>query len=456
MDRLVLSAALELSCCLLAACAPAHRPGSGHPGARVEDARFVTLGGLDQWITIRGDDAGKPILLLLHGGPGDVQSPLVATYAPYERDFVLVQWDQRGAGRTYGKYGAKTPELTLDRLASDGIELTEYLRARFGRNDIILLGHSWGTAIATEMVRRRPDLFAAYVGTGQIASWAESVSAQFDFLVARARETGDAAMLAQLEAIGRPDPMNQEQYFSFTRPLGRFLGASDAAWLAGLPDLIRAAPGMTDGEMESLRGGMVLSGRVLLPTQMEERLSTEALRFDVPYYVIQGRDDLFTPTRPVEAYFQRIVAPRKQMTVLEGAGHFALVTHAPAFLAALERMLGLEAAAAPALQSLSSLSVAPSASSSTPSPQSASRARWFQKRVRMNWLIPSPPATVPSMKIRDGIAKTGLPSMASERMGDQTWPSKCARLPRNTSSAAVPMRSPGKVAGPNNGSASAQ
>jgi pimeloyl-ACP methyl ester carboxylesterase len=267
-----------------------------------------------------------------------VQSPLVFTYAPYERDFVLVQWDQRGAGRTYARHGAGTPDLTLERLSRDGLELAEYLRRRFGGN-VVVLGHSWGTAIATEMVRARPELFTAYVGTGQIASWPESVEAQFDFLTARARETGNAAMRAELEAIGRPDPMNQEQYFTFTRPLRQFLHRSDAAWLAGVLDLVRSAPGFTEQEMTSLRDGMLFSGRTLLPTQMRERLSTDALRFELPWFVIQGRHDLFTPTAPVEAYFRKVEAPRKQLIVLEDAGHFALVTHAPAFIAALRDLL---------------------------------------------------------------------------------------------------------------------
>ena len=83
----------------------ARAPGDG--GARVEDARFVQLGGLAQWITIRGDDDREPLLLVVHGGPGDVQSPFVSSYAPYERHFVVVQWDQRGAGRTYRRYGPR-------------------------------------------------------------------------------------------------------------------------------------------------------------------------------------------------------------------------------------------------------------------------------------------------------------------------------------------------------------
>src|SRR5678815_4673962 len=189
------------------------------------------------------------------------------------------------------------------------------------------------------MVLKRPDLFAAYVGTGQIASWAESVQAQFDYLSARARETGNAEMSAQLEAIGRPDPMNPKQYFTFIRPLRQFLNPSDRAWLAGALDLLRHSPGMSEKLMSAMQNGAEFSGQALLPIQMEERLSSEALRFELPYYLIQGHDDWFTPTAPAQAYFDKIQAPRKRMVILENAGHFALVTHASAFVAALRDVL---------------------------------------------------------------------------------------------------------------------
>src|SRR5687767_12656322 len=90
--------------------------------ARVEEASLISIGGIDQWVTIRGDD-NKPVLLLLHGGPGDVQSPFVSVYAPYESEFLLVQWDQRGAGRTFAASGAA--DITLEMQISDGIELSE-------------------------------------------------------------------------------------------------------------------------------------------------------------------------------------------------------------------------------------------------------------------------------------------------------------------------------------------
>src|SRR5581483_1350730 len=147
--------------------------GSAHAQTsteRIEEASFITIGGIEQWVTIRGDDRRHPVLLLLHGGPGDVQSPFVSTYAPYERDFVLVQWDQRGAGRTFAKNGAAG--VTRDRLVADGIDLAEQLHKRFAPAPLILFGHSWGSIVATAMAQQRPELFAAYVGTGQVTSWA--------------------------------------------------------------------------------------------------------------------------------------------------------------------------------------------------------------------------------------------------------------------------------------------
>src|SRR5262245_24656210 len=138
---------------------------------RLEEASFLTIGGIEQWVTIRGDDRRAPVLLLVHGGPADVQSPFVSTYAPYEKDFVLVQWDQRGAGRTFAKSGAAG--VALEKIVADGIDLAAQLHKRFPKQKLIVFGHSWGSVVATEMVQQRPELFDVYVGTGQVAAWAD-------------------------------------------------------------------------------------------------------------------------------------------------------------------------------------------------------------------------------------------------------------------------------------------
>jgi len=295
----------------------------------IREAKFITLGGIEQWITIRGDLKNSPVLLVLHGGPGDAQSGFTNVYAEYEKQFIVVQWDQRGAGETFGKYKESTPNLTMDQLISDGIELAEYLKKRFKRNELIVLGHSLGTAIATGMVIKRPDLFKMYIGTGQIASWAESVQWLFEFMKSKAVESDDSLLLDELNKIGIPDPKNANQFFHFTRTRRKYLDAADASWFDTLRKKVTRLP---KPEFNNLEGGSLFSSNVLLPYQLEERLSTSALNFKTPYLVIQGSDDLFTPTEPVRNYFAKIVAPRKKLVIIQNAGHFVFVTNKQRFI----------------------------------------------------------------------------------------------------------------------------
>ena len=299
---------------------------------RVEEALFLRIGGIEQWVTIRGDDDRKPVLLLLHGGPGDVQSPFISIYAPYERDFVLVQWDERGAGQTFAKNGAAG--VTLERLIGDGIDLAEQLRRRYPKQKLILFGHSWGSLIATRMTQRRPDLFDAYVGTGQVTAWPDTVQFQFDFLKRRYKETGDTDALAALEAIDTPDPKNPKEYFSWSRPIRQFLNPSDTAWFTNMRN-VATVNGVTETMMKAAGDGMAASGAAL---GFADLPSTEEVRFRVPYYIIQGREDIFAPTPLVQAYFDRVSSPRKRLFIIDRAGHFALSTHQAEVIDALTQI----------------------------------------------------------------------------------------------------------------------
>jgi len=303
---------------------------------KIQEAEFISLGGIEQWITIRGENKNLPLLLIVHGGPGDAQSSYINVYSDYEKKFIVVQWDQRGAGQTFGKYHDKTPNLTIKQLVNDGVELATYLKKRFKRNDLIVLGHSLGTAIATGMVIKRPDLFKAYVGTGQIASWAESVYWLFDFMKSKAIESKDSLLLDELNKIGKPDPKNATQFFHFTRTRRKYMDAADFSWI---DTLIKTRETLPASEISNLDSGMLFSGTVLLPYQLEECLSSDALNFKIPYLVIQGADDLFTPTEPVKSYVIKIKAPRKKMVIIEKAGHFAFVTSKQQCIEEIEKFM---------------------------------------------------------------------------------------------------------------------
>lgn len=299
----------------------------------IQETRFVTLGGIEQWITIRGADRANPVLLVVHGGPGDAQSSLRSTYAVYEKDFTIVQWDQRGAGKTYAKNPDSPPEP--ERVALDGIELAQHLCDYLSKKKILLLGHSWGSYLGIRMVQRRPELFAAYIGTGQVGSWRANVQTQFDFMLARSRAANDRKKVEQMEAIGTPDPTSAEQYFSWWRMRNPYMTQADVKWFEDLTEIVRTNPEFTEEYMKTLGDGMNYSGRTILSAMLAIELPTTANTLKVPFFVIQGKEDMATPTSVAVKYFHAVKAPKKKLIIIDRAGHFAFVTHREEFLSAL-------------------------------------------------------------------------------------------------------------------------
>jgi pimeloyl-ACP methyl ester carboxylesterase len=309
---------------------------SGGDGASIEEASFVPLGGIEQWVTIRGDDRSNPVLLHVHGGPGVAFSAFTAEFAAYEAEFTVVQWDQRGSGCTFGRHGDSTPDLTLDRLATDGVELAARLRGRFGARKVVVLGHSFGSVVAVEMVRRAPEHFALYVGTGQVAGFAANVEAQIARLRELAKTTGDADLGARLDAVAALDSQSFEKFGAVNRLLQSRLPAVDVAWMQGLQ--ARAVEVMAPTEIADWQAGRQASGARLGPQMTGVDLFASARRFEVPFVVVQGSDDLNTPTESAADYFGQVEAPAKELVILDGAGHFAHLTHTPEFLSVLLRV----------------------------------------------------------------------------------------------------------------------
>lgn len=300
----------------------------------IQEARFVTLGGIEQWITIRGADRANPVLLIVHGGPGDAQSALRSAYVVYEKGFTVVQWDQRGAGKTYAKNPSSPPEP--ERVESDGLALAQYLCEYLGKKKILVLGHSWGSYLAVGMAQRRPELFAAYIGTGQVGSWRANVQAQFDFLLAKSRAANDRERVVQLEAIGTPDPNDANQYFSWWSMRNPYMSPDDAKWFQELRRIAQSNPEeFTEEYMKAVNEGMSYSGRTTVNAMLATELPTTANTFNVPFFVIQGKEDMVTPTSVAVKYFNAVKAPKKKLILIENAGHFALVTHSREFSAAL-------------------------------------------------------------------------------------------------------------------------
>ena len=287
---------------------------------------------MDQHPRRRSPQSGA---LVVHGGPGEAQWPQAAHYRPWEKDFTVVQWDQRGAGHTYGRYGAKTPGMTLDRIANDGVELADYLCRTLRKSKIIVLGHSWGSIVAVTMVQRRPELFAAYVGTGMVGSWKGAIKAKYDLVLAKARADGDTGTVKQLEASGPPDPTDADKVFAFNDRVYPLWAPSDAAWIKSLRSDLPRLEAAYPKDFKDFEDGFRFSVDKAVPDQIKTDLPATASRIETAFFVVQGQGDLITPTVDAVDYFNQVKAPYKKLVLIPDAGHFAFMTSPQLFLAAL-------------------------------------------------------------------------------------------------------------------------
>jgi pimeloyl-ACP methyl ester carboxylesterase len=306
----------------------------------IDEASYVTLGGIEQWVTVRGRDRDNPVLLFLHGGPGDVTNPWsFALFAPWQKYFTVVQWDQRGAGRTLRKTGPKVaPTITVDRIVHDGIELAEHLRKRLGKDKIVLLGHSFGSIVGVLMARARPDLYIAYVGSGQVADGARNYSVAYDALLKKARAVGDQTAVDELTHVG-PPPYKSGEGFGVQRKWSNAFEGADQ-FLPGTIGLTLVAPGNSVQDLNDAVEGQILSAEQLVPQTKSMGPKELGLEFAVPVFFIQGAEDFTTPTELARQYLESIKAPRKEFVPIEGGGHFAVFMKSDQFLKELAGRVG--------------------------------------------------------------------------------------------------------------------
>ena len=297
----------------------------------IDEARYVEIGGIAQWVTIRGEDRNNPVLLVLHGGPGDATNPWgYAGFRSWLKAFTVVQWDQRGSGRTFGKHGPSVaPTITIERMARDGVELAELLMKTLQKGKIILVGHSWGSILGVFMVKARPDLFYAFVGTGQVGDPARNYAVAYDALLKKAERVGEQRAIRELREVG-PPPYADGRGYAVQRKWSNLFEGADS-FISSMFGLALVAPGYSLRDVNDWIDGQNLSCERLIP--QTNALDTKKLggEFAVPFFVIQGAEDFTTPTSLARSFVDSIRAPRKAFIPIEG-GHFAVFMKSRPFL----------------------------------------------------------------------------------------------------------------------------
>jgi len=300
----------------------------------IEEGRFVRAGGIDQWISIRGEDRSNPVLLMLHGGPATSYLSFTPWFRHWEKHFTLVQWDRRGVGKTFGRNRKNSGEMTLERIASDGAEIAEFLGRHLGQEKILLLGHSMGSMIGITMAARRPDLFHAYVGTEQIVEMGSNERTSYEIILARTRAAGLATTVKELERVG-PPPYANPRHWGVKQNAAEKADAAYGSLVQKWGGLMLYSPAYGLRDFLNLLAGAHFCIQKLYSQWMAFDARRLGMTFQTPVFIIEGDSDVMTPPALKQAYVAEITAPQKAFVPIKDGGHMVFVTAAETYLTEL-------------------------------------------------------------------------------------------------------------------------
>jgi pimeloyl-ACP methyl ester carboxylesterase len=286
----------------------------------IAEIDYLPLGGLEQWVMIRGEQRANPALILLHGGPGFGETHFFRRFnAPLETRFTVVYWDQRGAGKSFSRAIPKS-SMTVEQFIADLDDLVEAVRHRLGQDKVTIFGHSWGSALGALYAARFPEKVAVYVGCEQVSDWVAGERASYAIALAEAERRHDAKALKALRGIGQP-PYDARSVLIERTWLQRFDGelSARALWKMGrdffgcremsvidLPDIIRGFRFTLDAMWSEV---CTLNLFTLVPA------------LAMPVFFFAGRRDHWIPPETSAAYFSALAAPSKQFVWFEASAH---------------------------------------------------------------------------------------------------------------------------------------
>jgi len=296
--------------------------GSPVPGS-VAELITVDVGEHDLALMVRGVSTDNPVLLFLAGGPGGTELGAMRRHsADLEDHFVVATLDQRGTGRSYGALDP-TSTLTVDGAVADVVAVTDYLRDRFGEEQVYLVGQSWGTILGVLTVQERPDLFAAFVGVGQMVDPTATDRRFYEDTLEWARRTGDDGLVDTLVANGPPPYSDAEDYVPAVSselqvyPYDHGVNDEGSGQMGenilveeySLLDKLHIVPGVMD------------TFALLYPQVQGVDFRTQVPSLEVPVYLVQGRYEAPGRAEPALEWFDALDAPAKELFVLDTSGH---------------------------------------------------------------------------------------------------------------------------------------
>jgi len=305
----------------------------------VEELLPIQINGIAQWISIRGRDRRNPILLFLHGGPGSPTMPAAYTFqSPWEDYFTVVQWDQRGTGKTYASNDPKalSSTITIEQMTSDAEEIVRYLQKRYDKKKIFLLGHSWGSVLGVALAQRHPEWFYAYLGVGQMVNGQRNKEDGYQFALEQARANHNSEAEHDLLSIapypGDPGTLTFERIGKQRKWLmyygGLTYGRTDFKYESDAEEL---SPDYTEKDLDGVDDGSLYSLSHLLDSLIALNYDS-VTNFTCPIFLFEGRHDFDVSSAIAAEWFQHLQAPSKKLVWFDNSAHMVMQEEPGRFL----------------------------------------------------------------------------------------------------------------------------
>ena len=308
----------------------------GVPGS-IAEIHALRLGGVDQWVMVRGESVKNPPLILLHGGPGFSDTGFFRAFnSVLEKSFTVVYWDQRGAGKSFDQTLQRS-SMTVDRFVADLDELVDWVRKRVGATKVVLLGHSWGTALGVLYAARFPEKVATYVGAAQIGDWPAAEMASWSLALAAAERNHDRRVVEKLSALG-PPPHTRKKLFA-ERTLS--LRATGQLGARSMWNAVRAmfSPESSILDLRTTMRGFEFSIDAMWPEVSRLNLLQAVPELKMPVFFFLGRKDPWVPPQASVEYFDALKAPSKKLFWFDHSGHEPFVDEPAKFNAAMVELV---------------------------------------------------------------------------------------------------------------------
>lgn len=303
----------------------------------IAEVKKIMIGGVNQYLMIRGNSINNPVILFIHGGPGQSEIGYIREcQRELEEKFIVVRWDQRGSGLSSKSIPKES--LNLNTFILDTNEISDYLIKRFNQPKIFISGHSWGTIVATNAIKNTPEKYLAYIGVGQVVDAKEGEKISYEYTMSEAKKQNNVKVIKKLEKIG-PPPYKPEDFLMRAQCLSMLGCVFKTKPKTNMGKaLMSSSEYNLSTKLGYIRNALTCS-KILASEMLQIKFLEDIKELKVPIYFIMGKYDYHTPTAVVEKFYNQLQAPKKDFILFENSAHVPQLEENEKFNKTLIRIL---------------------------------------------------------------------------------------------------------------------